>query len=165
MTKPPHAKVNKEMLFRLLNQGKTVKECAKYFGVSPSAISQQKKLLTCDVTRQVSTKAASQIVSENLDMVTQLGDINRAAHRIVDDLSGNPELEDRQVVLKACAEVRKQLGLQLEILKSLHDFEAVAAFQEEVLTAIAEEAPHVRDKIVSRIQARRSIRDTVRFTR
>jgi len=69
--------------------------------------------------------------------------------------------QDKNTALKACAEIRGQLNLQLDIFKTLYDMQAVAEFQKEVLTAIGEEAPNVRNRIIQRLKESRSLRSAV----
>ncbi len=71
--------------------------------------------------------------------------------------------DPRELALKAMAEIRGQLGLQLEIFKTLYDLEAIAEFQQEVLIAIAEVEPNVRNKIVNALKERRTIRQAISF--
>jgi hypothetical protein len=60
--------------------------------------------------------------------------------------------DPRELALKAMAEIRAQLNLQLEIFKTLYDYKAVAEFQREVLTAIREVAPDVRNRIIQNLK-------------
>lgn len=69
--------------------------------------------------------------------------------------------DPRELALKAMAEIRGQLGLQLDIFKTLYDIQAVADFQKEVLTAIGEVSPDVRDRIISRLKEGRALRQSV----
>jgi len=69
--------------------------------------------------------------------------------------------DPRELALKAMAEIRGQLNLQLEIFKALYDMAAVAEFQREVLTAIGEVSPDVRERIVHNLQKARAIRSTL----
>jgi predicted transcriptional regulator len=69
--------------------------------------------------------------------------------------------DPRELALKAMAEIRGQLSLQLDIFKTLYDVEAIAEFQKEVLEAIAEVNRDVRDKIVQRLKQRRALRGSV----
>lgn len=71
--------------------------------------------------------------------------------------------DPRELALKAMAEIRGQLKLQLEIFQALYDLKAAQEFQEEVLAAIAEAAPDVRSKIIHNLNQRRAIRSAVRF--
>jgi predicted transcriptional regulator len=71
--------------------------------------------------------------------------------------------DPRELALKAMAEIRGQLKLQLEIFQALYDMTAVAEFQKEVLQAIGEASPDVRDKIVHNLQKARAIRSTLEF--
>jgi len=69
--------------------------------------------------------------------------------------------DPRELALKAMAEIRGQLNLQLEIFKALYDMAAVAEFQKEVLTAIGEVSPDVRERIIHNLQKARAIRSTL----
>lgn len=71
--------------------------------------------------------------------------------------------DPRELALKAMAEIRGQLKLQLEIFATLYDMKAAAEFQQEVLTAIGEVAPDVRRKIIDNLNEKRAIRSAVRF--
>ena len=72
--------------------------------------------------------------------------------------------QDKNTALKACAEIRGQLKLQLEIFQTLYDMKAVQEFQQEVLTAIGEASPEVRNAIISKLNEKRAIRSTVKFS-
>ena len=153
MAKP---KIDVIKLNKLLRSGKTVKECASFFKVSPSAISQAKKGLNVAVVKNVALENAHRVVDKNLNAVDQLHKINLEANRLLDELEATPELK-----LKVMAEIRGQLKLQLDIFQCLYDMKAVQEFQEEVLSAIAEAAPEVKDAIISKLNERRAIRRAV----
>jgi hypothetical protein len=61
------------------------------------------------------------------------------------------------------AEIRGQLRLQLEIFQTLYDMKAVEEFQREVLSAIGEASPEVRNAIIGRLNQKRAIRSAIRF--
>jgi hypothetical protein len=71
--------------------------------------------------------------------------------------------DPRELALKAMAEIRGQLKLQLEIFQCLYDMKAVQEFQEEVLTAIGEASPDVRKRIIHRLNEKRAIRSTIKL--
>lgn len=71
--------------------------------------------------------------------------------------------DPRELAIKAMQEIRGQLGLQLEIFRTLYDLEAIAEFQAEVLSAIEEVDPDVRDSIVNALKKRRTVRQAVSF--
>jgi predicted transcriptional regulator len=73
--------------------------------------------------------------------------------------------DPRELALRAMQEIRGQLSLQLEIYRALYDMAAAAEFQKEVLTAIGEVAPDVRERIVCNLQKARVIRSTLEFHR
>lgn len=72
--------------------------------------------------------------------------------------------DPRELALKAMAEIRGQLKLQLEIFQALYDLKAAQEFQEEVLSAIGEVSADVRKQIIHKLNQRRAIRSTVRFS-
>ena len=71
--------------------------------------------------------------------------------------------DPRELALKAMAEIRGQLKLQLEIFQTLYDMKAVQEFQEEVLSSIGEAAPEVRNAIIGRLAKKRALRSTLKF--
>jgi len=175
----------------MLTAGKSQKEIAQFFGVTEGAISKAKKELNIAVVKNVSLERAHQVVEKNLNAVEQLQKINGYANELLDLLMrwnrgdkealqilesqvrkvkvrGSEEeitefrLKDpRELALKAMAEIRGQLALQLDVFKALHDLQAIAEFQKEVLTIIGEVSPDVRDSIISRLKEGRAIRQSV----
>ena len=71
--------------------------------------------------------------------------------------------DPRELALKAMAEIRGQLNLQLEIFQTLYDMKAVQEFQQEVLNAIGEVSPEVRNAIIRRLGEKRAIRAAIKF--
>jgi hypothetical protein len=71
--------------------------------------------------------------------------------------------DPRELALRAMAEIRGQLKLQLEIFQTLYDMKAVQEFQQEVLTAIGEANAEVKKYIIRRLNQKRAIRSTIKF--
>jgi len=159
-------KIDKYKLIQLLGERKTLTECADILGVSLAAVSRMRKTLELPdaVSKNVALEAAPKIVAKHLDCIQQLQDINADARKVLDGLSGSEDKVDKQIVLKACAEVRKQLSLQLDIFHLMYDMTAIADFQREVLAVIGECAPQVRDEIVKRLKEANAIRAAVQFS-
>lgn len=173
-------KISNLELEQLVREGNGVSEIARKMGVTKGAISKRLKALKVAITKDVTLLHAGQIVEKKLDAIAQLQKINDSANEILsqamrrlrgekdgsgDDgdqtLMNNP----RELALKAMAEIRGQLKMQLEIFKTLYDLAAVAEFQKEVLTSIGEVAPDVRDKIIYNLQKTRAIRSTLDLSR
>ena len=154
-------KIDKVKLNQLLMSGKSQREVAQLFGVTDGAISKAKKELNIVVVKNVALENAHRVVDKNLDAVAQLQKINEEANTIINGLSSSSERADKQLILKACGEIRNQLVLQLDILKSLYDLEGVAEFQKEVLSAIGEVSHSVRSKIIQRLKERHARRKSV----
>ena len=188
MSKP---KIDRVLLDKMLREGKSPREAAKFFGVSGVAIWKARKSLNIAVVKNVVLESAHEVVDKHLDTIGQLQKINRHANELLDLLMrwnrGDEEAlqilegqvrkvkvrgqeeevkeyrfkDPRELALKAMQEIRGQLGLQLEIFKNLYDVQAVAEFQKEVLTAIGEVEPDVRDRIIKRLQEGRALRQSV----
>jgi hypothetical protein len=71
--------------------------------------------------------------------------------------------DPRELALRAMAEIRGQLSLQLDIFQALFSLQAAEEFQNTVLEVIREVDPGVRDKIIRRLNERRTIRQAVHF--
>jgi uncharacterized radical SAM superfamily protein len=187
----PTPKIDKVKLHRMLSSAKTQKEAAQAFGVSSGAISKVAKRLNIDVVRTVSLESAHKVVEKNLNTLDQLQKINEHANELLDLLMrrnrGDKEalqiLESqvrkvkvkgseeeiteyrfknpRELALRCMAEIRGQLNLQLDIFKTLYDVEAIAEFQKEVLSAIEEVSPDVRNAIIRRLKERKALRGSL----
>ncbi len=66
----------------------------------------------------------------------------------------------QDTILKLAAEVRQQLGVQLNISRTLIDLRVVREFQRSVVEAISEEAPDVARRIVAKLKERRALRQS-----
>ena len=188
-------KIDKVKLSQMLRAGKSGRECAKHFGVTPGAISQARKELNIAVVRHVGLEAAHKVVEENLNAVAQLQKINEYANELLDLLmrwnrgdedalqilesqvkkvkvKGKEEevteyrfKDPRELALKAMAEIRGQLNLQLEIFTVLFDMKAVQEFQQSVLEAIGEANPEVRSAVISKLHQRNALRRSLQIGR
>lgn len=72
--------------------------------------------------------------------------------------------DPRELALKAMAEIRGQLKLQLEIFQALFSLQAAEEFQTIVLEVISEIDPKVRNEIIRRINKERSVRSTMHLS-
>jgi len=187
----PKPKIDRVKLNRMLRAGKSPKEVAEHFGVSQAAICKARKGLNVAVVKNVVLESAHKVVAEHLDTIGQLQKINQNANELLDLLMrwnrGDSEAlqilesqvrkvkvqgkeeevkeyrfkDPRELALKAMQEIRGQLNLQLDIFKTLYDVQAVAEFQKEVLSAIGEVSPDVRDRIIKRLKEGRALRQSV----
>ncbi len=151
-------KIDEVKLNQLLRSGKSVKECAKFFDCTPSAVSQAKAKMNISVVRSVVLENAHRVVDKNLNTIDQLQKINDEANRLLDELKDKPELK-----LKIMAEIRGQLRLQLEIFATLYDMQAVQEFQQEVLSAIGSVSSKVRGAIIEKLNAKNALRRSISF--
>jgi len=187
----PEPKIDKLKLHRLLSSGKSQKEAAQVFGVTEGAISRVVKSLNISVVKNVALETAHKVVEKNINTLAQLQKINNDANELLDLLmrwnKGDNEAlqilesqvrkvkvkgseeeiteyrfkDPRELALKCMAEIRGQLNLQLDIFKTLYDVEAIAEFQKEVLSAIEEVSPDVRNTIIRRLKERKALRGSL----
>ncbi|MBP1715430.1 MAG: uncharacterized protein H6Q42_3633 [Deltaproteobacteria bacterium] len=186
-------KISNIELEQMVRDGFGVSEIARKVGVSKGTVSKRLKALNVAITQNVTLRHAGEIVDKKLDAIGQLQKINDNANELLDLLmrwnrgdetalqilesqvrkvkvKGSEEevteykfKDPRELALKAMAEIRGQLSLQLEIFKSLYDLAAVAEFQKEVLEAIKDASPEIKDRIVHNLQKSRAIRSTLEF--
>jgi len=187
----PPPKIDKVKLHRMLSSGKSQKEAAQAFGVSSGAISKVVKNLNIGVVKNVALETAHKVMGKNLNTLEQLQKINHDANELLDLLmrwnKGDSEAlqilesqvrkvkvkgseeeiteyrfkDPRELALRCMAEIRGQLNLQLDIFKTLYDVEAIAEFQKEVLSAIEEVSPDVRNTIIRRLKERKALRGSL----
>jgi len=187
-------KIDRKKLFNMLKQGVSKTECAKHFGVSPSAITQAANNLSIGVTKNLVLERGAMVLEECFDSLGELKKINRVTNELLDLLvawsSGDPAAQKvlekhhrlgrvgtkkgvnglsfkdpKELILKCCQEIRSQCEQSLRIYEALFNYKAVAEFQNEVLQAIAEEAPNVRERIVTRLKEKNSLRRSINITR
>jgi hypothetical protein len=190
----PLPKIDKVKLHRMLSSGKSQKEAAQVFGVTEGAISRAVKGLNISVVKNVALESAHTVVTKNLNTLDQLQKINDHANQLLDllmrwnrgdaealqilesqvrkvKIKGSEEeiteyrfKDPRELALRCMAEIRGQLNLQLDIFKILYDVEAIAEFQKEVLSAIEEVSPDVRNTIIQRLKERKALRGSLTIT-
>jgi len=183
--------IDDKQLIKLVRNGDTVSEVARKMGVNRSAVSKRLKALNIAVNRNVTMRAAHEIVEREINSLDQLSKINRDANELLDQLMswnrgegdalhalgsqvrkikvcGQEEeaaeyrfKDPRELALKAMLEIRGQLKLQLEIYQALFDMKAVKQFQTEVLEAIGSVSTEVRDAIIRRLAEENAIRSTL----
>jgi len=184
-------KIDDNRLLQLIRDGNTSAEAARKLGVGRAAVCKRLKALNVGVAKDVTLKSAGEIVRKEINAAEQLQKINDYANEILDLLmrwnrgedealqilesqvrhvrvNGEEEpvkefkfKDPRELALKAMCEIRGQLKLQLEIFQTLYDMQAVAAFQLEVLDAIGQASPEIREQIIRNLQERRAIRSTL----
>ena len=102
--------------------------------------------------------AAIQVLEKNVRKVN-VG--TREEPEIIDEFKFK---DPHEIALKAMSEIRGQLKLQLEIFQTLYSLQAAEEFQNTVLETIAEVDPNVRNEIIRRLNSKRTVRQTVRFS-
>jgi predicted transcriptional regulator len=169
-------KINIAELEKLIRDGNSQGQAARLIGVSKQAVSATLKRLKAQNERSalsVSEPVVKALVGSKIDGMKQLKKINDTViHEInflnqkiktVDALICVPALDvkikvekekEREYLvfqrLKHIAEIRKELGLLLDISKELYNVEEVQRFQQTVLDTIGEVDENVRDKIIER---------------
>ena len=160
----PHTKLDPDALHRYLDAGHTQADAARHFCVSESAISQRVHTLQIATTKVVALERAAEVVDQKLDATARLQHVQEvideelrcAVDRAKEPGADRAKLQD--TILKLAAEVRQQLGLQLNISRTLIDLRVVREFQQSVTETIAEVDPSVARQIVAKLKERRALR-------
>lgn len=161
-------KVDDEVLYRMLvEEGRSQHEAATFFGVTEAAVSKRVKALNISLSRHVGLERAKEVADCGLNVAHQLQGINDVIQEELKwavEAARKPGAERKaleQTIIDLTGEIRKQLRFQLEVIRSLYDIRGVAEFQKEVLDAIREASPEVRQAIVQRLVARRALRSAL----
>ena len=80
----PKEKINDRKLIRMVDQGKTQVEAAKFFGVSKQAVNKRLKELRGRTTRVIVAKKVEQVIDRQFDCMNQLNRINDYTNEILD---------------------------------------------------------------------------------
>src|SRR5512139_3744570 len=129
-------KIPRIQLDRLVRYGNGVSDIALKLGVSKGAVSKRLKDLRVGISKDVVLRSAPEIVDRQLNAMDQLKRINGLINNELDYIERNIESaasEERKELqeqrLKHVAEIRKQLGLLLDIAQALYDAEEWARDQ------------------------------------
>jgi hypothetical protein len=157
-------------LDKMLRAGKRTGVIAKSFHVTPGAVSQAKKKLKTMVIRATSLEKVHDVVETHLDMMGQLTRVNIAineelerAKRDIESAEDKDKRFIQETIVKLSAEIRKQLGLQLEIAQIWHDQKIVAEFQKELLDILNEVEPTLKNEVIRRLKQRNALRRSVQI--
>ena len=151
-------------LQRFLASGGTQADASRHFGVSEAAISQRVQQLRIATSKVVALERAREVVDQKLDANARLQRVQRVIDeelRWAVDQAQQPGADRRALqdtILRLAGEVRQQLGLQLNITRTLVDLKVVREFQRGVIDVIAEESPEVARRIVAKLKERRALR-------
>jgi hypothetical protein len=161
-------KIHLPALEELLREGIHQSEIARQLKVSKQAISKAVRRLkrqNDQAAISVSTPVIKVLVGSKIDGMKQLKKINDVViheinllHQKIKDAEGKERETLITQRLKHVAEVRKQLGLLLDICKELYNAEEVQHFQQTVLATIGEVDENVKDEIIRRLKSLRSAR-------
>ena len=154
------AKINDTKMLSMVSQGLNQVEIAEAFFVSKQAVNKRLRQLKVKTTREIQAHKVEQAVNDRLDSVQQLKMINEEALNLLKKLENNPAM-----MIKTMAEIRNQLRLQLDIFSTLYDLNAAREFQEEVLSAIEEASPDVRDRIIQKLSEKKALYAAVQYDR
>jgi transposase len=115
------SKIDRVLLQRLVNEGRSQTEIAKYFGVSRMAVYKALKKLKIAVCPHVADKAAPQVIKEHLNATQQLLKINKCAHEMLDTLMAwqRGEPVALQVLESQISKKKIWIGKEQKLVKQL----------------------------------------------
>ncbi len=178
------AKIDPVKLRRYVREGKSQRQIANIFGVSDSAVSQRIKDLNLTVAKATQMEHAHAVVLDSLDCVGQLHKLNMDSNYLLNllmawirgeewavsllkkhrELGEKMKFEDpKALALKVMQQIQNQLKLQIDILNSVANFEAVADFQREIIEILAEMDLDLKKKFIARLREKKSIRAAVKY--
>jgi hypothetical protein len=161
-------KINDVKLLQFIRDGNSPAEAARKLGVGRAAVCKRLKLLKVGTTKDIALRSAPRLINTQIDALGQLVRINDGISSELDAierelLTAESEAKGglRGQKLKHTAEIRKQLGLFIDLLERVYSVRATEEFQREVVTILGEVSPEVRAEIIRRLTERRAIRSTL----
>lgn len=163
-------KISIIQLEKLVREGNGVSQIAKKLRVTKGAVSKALKKLNVAISKDVALRSAPRVVEKKLDAMAQLIHINESINNELNYIEENiktasakerKDLQDQK--LKHVAEVRKQLGLLLNIAQTFYGIEEVKRFKEIVIKVIGSVSPELRKKIIDALHKEKAIKSNVEF--
>jgi transposase len=164
-------KISIIQLEQLVREGNGVSQIAKKLNVTKGAVSKALKRLNVAISKDVTLRSAPQMVEKRIDAMSQLININNLINSELDYIEDSiqtasakerKELQDQK--LKHVSEVRKQLGLLLNIAQTFYSLDEVKHFQEVVIKAIGSVSSELRKKIIDALHQESAIKSTIEFS-
>lgn len=154
-----------------IREGKSVKDIAAEFGVSPRAVYKRAKQLNLNIGKEIMMNQAAVIVKQEINAADQLMKINETSNELLDLLieTVQTEGEDQkeklkklepllgekasilEALIKIKAEIRQQLRLVMDIWKVKFDAEQIADVQHTIIEEIGAESPECQRRIIERL--------------
>lgn len=170
----PRRKFTDLELGERIREGKTVKEIAAEFGVSPQAVYQRAKQLKMNIGKEIVLNQAAVIVKQEFDAAQQLLKINETSNELLDLLieavqAGGEEQKEKlkklepllgekasilEALIKIKGEIRQQLRLVMDIWQKKFEFGQLADFQQAIIEELGKESPALQKRVVERIKSR-----------
>ena len=122
------------------------------------------RTLQIATSKVVALERAREVVTQKLDATAHLQHVQEVIDEelrcAVDRVQapGADRAKPQDTILKLAAEVRQQLGLQLNISRTMIDLKVVREFQHSVVEVISEVDPSVARQIVAKLKERRALR-------
>jgi hypothetical protein len=156
-------------LDQLVRDGKSTGDIAKYFSVTPGAVSQAKGKLRTAITRTRVLDRSDDVFDNHLEMEAKIhrhqevleDQLNRVLEKI-DRTKGAEDVSDlRAEIIKFIAESRKNTALRNTISLTWYDKREAAAFKLTVLNILERLSPGVRDEAIRQIRELKALRGVI----
>ncbi len=159
---PAKRKVDPIELERLLGSGRTMEQIAARLGVTKGAVSKNAKALKFCGARDVVMRSAQKLNDQRINGMEKLASIMEAVEteltfirQTIGGTNGQERREWQDSLIKAAAEVRKQLDLLRQLMQTTYDIQMVEEFKQIVMEEIGNVSSELREKIFERIKQRR----------
>lgn len=156
---PPLSAQEKDTIRRLASEGKGVNEIARELKRSPATVSRAFKKM--NLAKAIALNKAQRFLDEKLTARQVMEKITQKADAILSKFQNLDEETVKKngwLILKACSELRHIVETELRICETLYNAEAVAKWQELLLTILGKVAPDARDEFYRQYEAARPIR-------
>ncbi len=170
---------DRTVAWRLIyTENKSQAEVARLFKVSRTTISKAMSKMKPVVTAEVGLgNEGPKVITTHLNTLGQLRKINENANALMEKYLSDKKTP--MVAINAMKEIREQLKLQLDIMKTMYDVNSVAEFQSVVVDVIGKvnscdacgeelvckcgHKPDPRGNIIRRLKEAKALRQSATF--
>ncbi len=177
----PH-KLDWSLINKFLEEGKTPVEVAKELNVTVPAVRyvMKQKIKKNAIVSTVTFEKGREILTRNLDTMTQLQEANQHTRDIRDlvvkAIKGDKNaitllnIDSRfkrkdplEIFIKANAQITEQLTFQAQIFKTLYTIQQINEYQEEVESVMEEMEPGMRAKFLKRLKEKQLMHSAIQW--
>lgn len=150
--------LNDELLLCLMDEGMSMADIGRRFGITRQAIFQRKRKIGKFVSRSAVIEHGAEIVQKEIDFGQQLLMATRETNKLLNTLKVKEDKESQELTIRALGEIRQQVTVWHNIRKDLFTMKEMVEVINEILNTIEEVDADVKGEILRRLRKKGLLR-------